>query len=168
MDRKSSRIRPSDHPSEGHGRSGGLFIRASLGRYNRPWNVSNRARGERWVSREKSARDGVWPDVGCSARLCVLANCGGRFLREPVRSPLRPRHPCALVNTIQCRRDLVRRVVSSSGTTLTEVPERRRSESPKQGIPQSEFTRSMPRDFVLLSSDLRDITDCPLDCQPDW
>ncbi len=61
-----------------------------------------------------------------------------------------------------------RRVISFWRTTRAGVLEAELGESPKQGIPQSEIPRSMPRDFVLFSSDHRDITDCPLDCQPDW
>jgi hypothetical protein len=128
---------------------------------------SKRARGE--GESVEDERQG-WREAGrgmlCST-LCLLKSCGARFLREPVSSPLRPRHPCALVNTKQCRRALVYEVVSSRETTPEDLPERELAESPKRMLPQSEIARSMPGNLVLLSSDLRDITDCPQDCQPD-
>ena len=111
----------------------------------------------------------MWPDVRCCARLSSPENCGGRFLREPVSSPLRPHHPCTLEYTEKCRRVLARWVAQlKKNDPDAKRRQRKLGEIPKRGIPQSERARPLPWDFVLISSDLRDITDSPLDCQPDW
>ena len=61
-----------------------------------------------------------------------------------------------------------RRVADTRTTTWREPAVIKLGEISKQGIPQGERARLLPWDFVLISSDLRDITDCPPDCQPDW
>ena len=163
------RFCPSDHPVRGSWftRAVCFFTSGSAGRHDRPGRVRiNRARA-RGGSSTTSARDGVWPDVRCRARLSSPEDCGGRFLPEPVRSPLRPRHPCALEYTKQCRRVAVYRVV---GSRKRPRPKCRRevSRKPEPGNSPERNCSPQARDFVLLSSDLRDITDCPQDCQPDW
>ena len=162
--RRAKRSDPLYRPEKGS--VGCSVLHGPLAGNCRPNRISLNSR-QRAVSdriAQRMARGRMW-SVSIGVR--SIRGCGGRFLREPVSSPLRPHHPCYACNQGQCRRGCsvsdspVQKTTPESGANESSVVVRFAS------FPGRPHTHSQLCNFGLQTDDPRDITDLPRTCQPD-